>query len=207
MKPLNVILFGLLFTIIGVGLLIISIASIITYNKKNKAYIETSSVIVDYAYNDEGLQAIIVEYKVDGKEYRKKSNAYSNSPKSIGTEVAIKYNPNNPSDAIWVKDSTNIIFPLFSILFIFAGIFITISNLKKIRDNKNNPVLEQNNQVIDQQIMQQKFIEEQQVNQTHIDKSFSGLIAQEDNFQSQQQDINKMQQDQIDNQNNTPSNL
>ena len=106
MKPWQGILFGLIFAVIGIGLLLFSVSIIKNYNQKNKTYTETTSVVVDYAYDDEGLEAIIVEYTVDGKSYRKQSNSYSNMPKSKGTQVKVKYNPNNPSDAIWVNDYT-----------------------------------------------------------------------------------------------------
>lgn len=133
MNSWQVFLFGLVFAIIGVGLLVFSIFTIKSYNEKNKTYVETNSVVIDYARNDEGLVAIIVEYTVDDETYTKQSNAYSNTPKSIGTKVKIKYNPNNPSEAIWVNDSTNIILPLMGGIFTLVGIIVAVSGAKKMR--------------------------------------------------------------------------
>lgn len=139
MKPWQGILFGLIFVMIGIGLLLLSVSTIKKYNEKNKIYTETTSVVVDYAYDDEGLEAIIVEYTVDGKAYRKQSNSYSNMPKSKGTQVKVKYDPNNPRDAIWVNDSTNVVLPLAGGIFLLVGIIIAVSSSKKMKMIKGTP--------------------------------------------------------------------
>lgn len=138
MKPWQGFLLGLIFAIIGFAILCSSVSSIKVYNEKNETYIETNSKVVDYTYNDEGLQAIIVEYVVDGQTYKKYSNTYSTAAQSIGTEVSIKYNPNNPNDAIWTVDSNNIVLPLFGIAFLLIGIFIMFTSFKN--RNNQNPV-------------------------------------------------------------------
>lgn len=130
MKPWQWILFGLIFAIVGIALLCFAVSSIKTYNEKNETFVETTSRVVDYKYNDEGLQAIVVEYVVDGQTYQKVSNSYSNMSKSIGTEVSIKYNPNNPQDAIWTLDSTNIILPIVGVVFTLVGVIVVISSIK-----------------------------------------------------------------------------
>lgn len=140
LKPWQGILFGLLFVLVGVIFSFLAITTIKTYNEKNKTFIETTSKVVDYNYNDEGLQAIVVEYVVDGQTYEKASNAYSNMPKSIGTEVSIKYNPNNPKDAIWVSDSNNIILPAVGVGFTLIGIIMIIFN---IRNSKKQHLIEE----------------------------------------------------------------
>lgn len=136
MKPWQGVLFGLIFVIVGIALMCFAVSSIKTYNEKNKTFVETTSKVVDYKYNDEGLQAIVVEYVVDGQTYQKVSNSYSNMPKSIGTEVSVKYNPNNPQDAIWTSDSTNIILPIFGAVFTLVGAIVVISSVKKGKTQK-----------------------------------------------------------------------
>ena len=136
MKPWQGVLFGLIFTIIGIALLWFAVSSIKTYNEKNETFIETTSTVVDYKYNDDGLQAIIVEYVVDGQTYQKISNSYSNMPKSIGTEVSVKYNPNNPKDAIWTSDSNNIVLPIFGAVFTLVGVLVVISSIKNGKKQK-----------------------------------------------------------------------
>lgn len=144
LKPWQQILVGLLFMILGIIFLFIAVKTINSYNEKNKTYIETNSVVVGYDYDDEGLQAIIVEYKVNGRSYTKTSNSYSNMPKERGTKVKIKYNPNKPKDAIWVKDSTNIILPIISGLFILIGLVVTIFGFIRIKKEKENSIIESN---------------------------------------------------------------
>mgnify|MGYP004526529891 CR=1 FL=1 len=139
------ILFGLIFVVVGIVLLYFAISSIKTYNEKSKTFIEITSTIVDYKYNDEGLQAIVVEYVVDGETYQKISNTYTNMPKSIGTEVPIKYNPNNPKDAIWVSDSNNIVLPIAGVAFTLVGIFFIVLTVKN--GKKQKTIEEQTNEL------------------------------------------------------------
>lgn len=166
MKPWQGVLFGLIFVIVGIALLCFAVSSIKTYNEKNETFVETTSKVVDYKYNDEGLQAIVVEYIVNGQTYQKVSNSYSNMPKSIGTEISVKYNPNNPQDAIWTSDSTNIILPIFGAVFTLVGVIVIISSIKKGKT--------------------QKMIEDQAVEQTN------GLYSNID-IQQQMNNINQPQ--------------
>ena len=223
MKPWQGILFGLIFAVVGIGLLIFSVSTIASYNEKNKTYTEITSVVVDYAYDDEGLEAIIVEYTVDGQAYRKQSNSYSNMPKSKGTQVKIKYNPSDPSDAIWVNDSTNIVLPLAGGLFALVGIIIVVSSAKKMKNEKDAPTVQQanglynsadvvntiqTNQTMGQPMAQPQVTQSQQVSQYQqpvaqpqqpVVNQSQGTITQNTNYPNQQ--------DQINNQNNMNSNL
>ena len=179
MKPWQGVLFGLIFVIVGIALLCFAVSSIKTYNEKNETFVETTSKIVDYKYNDEGLQAIVVEYVVNGQTYQKVSNSYSNMPKSIGTEVSVKYNPNNPQDAIWTSDSTNIVLPIFGAVFTLVGVIVVISSIKKGKT--------------------QKMIEDQAVEQTN------GLYSNID-VQPQMNNVNPQVAQQMNNINQPQSN-
>lgn len=136
MRPWQGVLFGLIFTTVGIALLCFAVSTIKSYNEKNETFIETSSKVIDYKYNDDGLKAIVVEYVVDGQTYQKISNSYSNMPKGIGTEVSVKYNPNNPKDAIWTSDSTNAILPIVGILFTLVGVIVIIFSVKNGKKQK-----------------------------------------------------------------------
>ena len=130
------LIIGIVVLIIGIGLGIFSYFNIKSYNEKDKTYKEAEAVIVDYNYeidtdNGDELRAIIVEYEVDGRKYRKESDSYSTITKSIGDKVMVKYNPNNPSDAIWKSDSSNIIVPIVSGLFVLVGIFVVVKYFKQ----------------------------------------------------------------------------
>lgn len=123
--------------LVGVGLSIFSIINIVSYSEKSKTYIETTGTVVDYKYstNDDGnrLAYIIVEYKVERNSYRLTSISSSNHPKRIGTKVKVKYNPTNPSDAIFSNDKTYIILLATGLLFAGFGVYALIDNIKKNR--------------------------------------------------------------------------
>lgn len=91
MKSWQGILFGILFVVVGVALLIYAVKTISSYNEKNETYQEIIGRVVDYDYDTEGLMALIVEYQVNGNTYRKISNEYSDNPRTIGSEVSLKY--------------------------------------------------------------------------------------------------------------------
>lgn len=126
MKPWQQIIFGLIFVLVGAGLIWFSVRTITEYNQKSSEFHEVAGQVIDYNYNDDGLQAIIVEYTVDGQKYTKISSSYSSMPKSIGTEIELKYNPDNPKEAIWVNDSANIIMPLVGVIFTIVGIIVIV---------------------------------------------------------------------------------
>lgn len=228
MKPWQGILFGLIFAVIGIGLLLFSVSTIKNYNQKNKTYTETTSVVVDYAYDDEGLEAIIVEYTVDGKSYRKQSNSYSNMPKSKGTQVKVKYNPDDPSDAIWVNDSTNIVLPLVGGLFALVGIIIAVSSAKKMKNEKDAPTIQQSNGLYNSVDVVNTLQNNQNLGQTsQFQQTVQPQINQNGQVSQYQQPVSQPQQpvanqiqddfppnsnypngqDQTHNQNNTNSNL
>lgn len=162
-KPWPAILLSLIFIIVGIILLFISISFIKTYNEKNKTYIAIKSKIVDYKYNDEGLQAIVVEYAVDGQIYQKISDTYSNMPKNIGTEVLIKYNPANPQDIIWTSDNTNIILLIAGGIFFLMGLIIVIFCIKSVNNQK---MMEE--QVVKQANGLYSYIDESQIDNASL---------------------------------------
>ena len=195
MKQWQGVLFGLIFAIVGIALLCFAVSSIKTYNEKNETFVETTSRVVDYKYNDERLQAIVVEYVVDGQTYQKVSNSYSNMPKSIGTEVSIRYNPNNQQEAIWTSDSTNIVLPIVGVVFILAGVIVVISSIKNGK--------------------KQKMLEEQAIEQTNGLYSNIDVQPQINNVNSQvaqpmnnvSQPVNNVGQPQMNNLNQPSSNI
>lgn len=139
-SPVAGIILGIIFCVVGVVLLIFGINNINDYNKKNEKYIEITSRVVDYKEQydeDELLYAIVVEYEVDGKVYRKASNTYTTNPKSEGSEVIIKYNPNNPTDIIWKNDVSNIILPIVGGLFTAIGLIAVVVSIVGLKKSKS----------------------------------------------------------------------
>lgn len=223
MKSWQGILFGLIFVFVGIGLLLFSISNIIKYNQKNKTYTETTSIVVDYANNTDGLKAIIVEYKVDGIAYKKQSNTYSNTPRSKGTKVNIKYNPDDPSDAIWVNDSSNIMLPLLGGLFTLVGIIFVVNIAKKMKYEKEEetPAIQQSNGLYNSADVVNSLQNNQNIGQqtSQVQQTVPSQTEQGSQYQQSNQQQNQVQgtftqntnysngQNQMNNQNNMNSNL
>lgn len=146
LKPWQGLLLGMVFTIIGIVILYFGISSINEHNFKKETYTEVTSKVVEYKYNSDGLQAIVVEYIVDGQTYKKISDVYTDVPLIIGTEVSIKYNPKDPKDAIFTTDGSNIIVPIAGAIFTLVGIYCIYYSFK----NKNKALLPESQVVIQQ---------------------------------------------------------
>lgn len=212
MKPLYGILIGSVFAIMGIVFLINSLTIIKTYNEKDKIYKETNSVVVDYDYDAEGSKAIIVEYTVDGQTYRQQSYSYSSSPAPQGSQVKIKYNPNNPNDIIWVNDSKTIMFPIVGAVFTVVGIIIIISGIKsgKKGGNEQNQGMSQTKIVYSDPNVTKQMPNNQNFNQQTPQFQQMPQDNNQQSFVNQNQNNNiqnySNQQDQINNQNNINSN-
>ena len=148
MRPIEAVIFGLVFTLCGVALLFYSFQTIKDYKEKDAKYIEVSAEVVDYRENSEGLLAIIAEYEVDGQKYSKTGSTFSNSPKSIGSRVSVKYNPKNPKDAIWKNDSTNLVLPLVSTGFTLVGLLIFITGILGFKEKNKKDSSDEVNKAI-----------------------------------------------------------
>lgn len=118
-KPWQRLLFNLVFLIVGIVLIIYGISSNINSNNKN--FVETTATIIDYDYDHEGLAAIIVEYTVDNQKYQDMSDYRSSNPKSIGSSIEIKYNPDYPNEVIWSNGFTNVLIIIMGIVFTIFG--------------------------------------------------------------------------------------
>lgn len=130
-SPVKSLILGVIILIVGVCILVFSISSIKSYNEKNKTYIETVSEVVDYEYRGDQEKAPIVEYEVNGVKYEKTHNSSSTNPLPRGSKVRLKYNPNDPTDVIWVTDASNILFPTVGGVFTLIGLVVTIGSIKK----------------------------------------------------------------------------
>ena len=115
-KYIFLIIFIVLTAGIGTGVLV--------YNEnKAKGFVRVDAVVVDYKEkydydDDQWMYSEIVEYVVDGVKYRAANSVWTNMPKSRGKEIEVAYNPDNPSQCVFVKSQN--IFSL--VLFIMSGI-------------------------------------------------------------------------------------
>ena len=120
---------GIIALIIGIIIVIFSVGYYKSNKNKQNTYIETTAIIVGYedCQMDEDIGTrFIAEYKIDRETYQIKENGCSNAPIKTKKTVKIKYDPNNPSDAVFANDISHYIMPLAGIIFMFCGIVLLI---------------------------------------------------------------------------------
>lgn len=114
--------------IIGVGICFFGIKNFKSEQVKHDTYIETTATVVGYedCELDEGDigNRYIAEYKIDRDTYQIKSNTCSNVTKGINSKVKIKYNPNNPSDAVFANDISRYILVPIGLVFIVCAVIV-----------------------------------------------------------------------------------
>ena len=118
---------GIITIIFGVAICYFSIGNFKTNTEKQKTYIETTAIVVGYEdcdLDDSIGQRYIAEYKIDRDTYQIKENGCSNSPIRLKSEVKIKYNPNDPSDAVFANDISHYFVLPIGIIFIICGIVL-----------------------------------------------------------------------------------
>ena len=113
---------------------------------------DIESTIIDYEKHEDsdGDESYypIVEYYVDGQRYTTQSHIGSGKP-SIGEKIIIKYDPNNPSNALVPIGSSGEIFgKIVGTIITVIGISLLISSLKRKDDNSESSKIEQNNNQI-----------------------------------------------------------
>ncbi|MDE6361572.1 MAG: DUF3592 domain-containing protein [Clostridia bacterium] len=106
------LIFVVAFAFIGGG-----VWYLLSKQTKIDGYVKTQAVVVDYEesvetkYDDLGYYtetktyAEKVTYVVNGKEYGATNDVSSSSPKSIGSKIEIAYDPENPSQCIFVEST------------------------------------------------------------------------------------------------------
>ena len=131
----------LFFAAVGVGFIILGyVVFMHGYNhmeelkNKNSSYVETMATIVGHDENSKRLQAVIVEYTVDGVKYKGTSDIYQSTYQEVGTQVKIKYNPANPEEVIWREDvsKNDLIIMGAGGLLAFFGLGCALLNLSNI---------------------------------------------------------------------------
>ncbi|MDE6869158.1 MAG: DUF3592 domain-containing protein [Clostridia bacterium] len=132
-----IILVAIILIAIGGGMLI--------YDKlEYKDYVKTKAIIIGYDekldYDTEDgtynvLYAEIVQYTVEGILYTAKNTIYSTkSTLEKGKQIDIAYDPQYPSQCIFIK--SRLVFPI--ILLSFAGVFILTAILIAILGRRAN---------------------------------------------------------------------
>ena len=126
---------GIIVLILGVFLTIFFTKNFKTEQKKHENYLETVAVVTGYEeckLDDDIGYRYIATYKIDRDSYQIVSMTCSNVPKKLGKEVKIKYNPNNPSDAVFTNDISRFILPFVGGIFALCGIVLIRKDEKKL---------------------------------------------------------------------------
>lgn len=123
-----------------VGLAITSASSIVIFNnyRKSKIYTPITAVVVAYDKKENGLRSIIIEYNIENKYYQITSKHYSSKPEKRDSEIKIKYNPENPSEIIWIDNNHNKKYLTSGLILVSGSIlmFLVLNLLDKKKPNK-----------------------------------------------------------------------
>ena len=134
------IVLPLIFLLIGVVFLSVAIGvGVYDRNKQDRCSETTKAQVVDIAVKrgDDGglLYAPVFGYAVDGQEYINQQSIYSNPcGYSVGEDVELSYNPNDPQEFYVEGDSAlNLLIYIFGgigAVFLVTGIIVLIVLLK-----------------------------------------------------------------------------
>jgi len=133
------IVFLSLFILIGLYCIYLGIDGLYSTKIRAKDFISTEAVLTSYNENDGDYgsdYSPTYTYLVNNEEYDIKSRQLYVHKPELGIVIEVKYNPNNPEDAVIVNDSATP-FLLFFGLF-FAGC-PSFGALAMILDNKKKP--------------------------------------------------------------------
>lgn len=139
MKQLSIYLLLFITFIVGICLIYFGIKNQNELKEKSKDYLETEGYYTSYStYGESDTHKLIYTYEVDGKEYNI-STDYGTMiiPKNNSTKI-IKYDKNNPEEAIIEGINRNNIDICLGAVFIIISIALSISHLKRLKKVLNN---------------------------------------------------------------------
>ena len=133
----------IIFITVGILLLIYGIRNIYNTNLISENYIELNATFKDttlYERSESGnLYTLNYSYMVNGLQYQISTDYATSIIPKIGSEKLIKYNPSNPSEAIFVGGSNTLVIILG---FLFTIIPIMINLGKKSMLGQLSPTLQ-----------------------------------------------------------------
>lgn len=130
--------------ICGIFMLYYGISGTLKLNKVSKNYETTEGYLLDYSLYSEGKYDIarkkqtsdtyrlIYNYTVDGQEYTVSTDFGTSFIPKVGSTKEIKYNPNNPEEAMIVGPNKNIGLIFIGVLFISVPLFIMFGMLSSM---------------------------------------------------------------------------
>lgn len=120
--------------LVGIACLFYGIKDTYYTNKKTKNYITTTAYynnyeIYDLNSKDGTTYRLIYVYEVNDNEYTIKTDYGRGSIPDVNSERQIKYNPNNPSEAIFLGTNKNIMLIYFGAFFFLGGMVFVLEFL------------------------------------------------------------------------------
>ena len=139
MKQLSIYLLLLITFIVGICLIYFGIKNQNELKEKSKDYLETEGYYTSYStYGESDTHKLIYTYEVAGKEYNISTDYGAMIiPKENSTKI-IKYDKNNPEEAIIEGINRNNIDICLGAVFIIISIALSISHLKRLKKVLNN---------------------------------------------------------------------
>lgn len=139
MKQLSIYLLLFITFIVGICLIYFGIKNQNELKEKSKDYLETEGYYTSYStYGESDTHKLIYTYEVDGKEYNISTDYGAMIiPKENSTKI-IKYDKNNPEEAIIEGINRNNIDICLGAVFIIISITLSISHLKRLKKVLNN---------------------------------------------------------------------
>lgn len=135
-------LFLSLFILIGIVMLYFGISNSFKNLSKTNNYVETIGYFDHYEiYNsdeDGATYRLIYSYNVNDKQYTVSTDYGTNMIPKEGSTRVIKYNPANPSEAIILGGSSEIVLLLIGIMFTMIPIIMFMNISSKIKEKLDN---------------------------------------------------------------------
>lgn len=132
-KTVAIALVGI-FILIGILLLGFGIRNTLELNKKTENYAVTEGYLSDYEIRESGSSTnrsysyyMTYSYVVDGREYTVTTDYGSGSVPKMGSTKEVKYNPQNPEEAVIAGMNGSIIMIFLGVMFtLIPGVFVMI---------------------------------------------------------------------------------
>lgn len=129
---------GFFILLLGIGLIVGGFVYRSSTNEKLENWTHVNATVTGYVSRSEedsdGYKEYkyyaTVEYYVNGARYKSTGGASSRIPPTKGTSREIAYNPENPSECIFVEDTTDFITVFLCVCggaFVFAGILVFVT--------------------------------------------------------------------------------
>lgn len=138
------LLFISIFILVGVVLLFFGVKSTYSRMEKTKNYVSIEGTFVGsniYSSDDDGTTyTLTYSYRVNGNKYEISTDYGTGSVPDIGTKKTIKYNPNNPHEAIISGMGSNGFLLIMGFMFVAIPLIILFTSIINREPNTGSAV-------------------------------------------------------------------